>query len=400
MRILIISQYFTPELTAASLRWHPLAAGLARSGHDVEVICEVPNHPGGVKQPGYAGFAHQRELDGFWATYVWVHASESKRARHRLASYATFAASAAVRAGFTAGRPDVVVATSPPLSVGAVGALVATRHRVPWVFDVRDLWPEVAVALGELSEGRVLRAAERLERRLYASASAITTPTEPFAEQIRLRTDDARKVHVLPNGTTEAWLSVGEETVLRTDVGLPDDRFVWTYVGNVGLSQDLETALAAAGLLGDGFELQIVGDGSVRRRLEEQAIRLPGNVVFRGMLPSREASRVMRASDAVLVSLADRPELGRSIPVKLYDSCAIGRPIVLAAPGEPCRIAEREGLALVTAPGDPEALATAVRRLRGDSELGERIAAAARDFATRHVRTNEVEPLEAILARL
>lgn len=402
MRVLIVSQYFTPEVTAASLRIHPLAAGLAQRGHDIEVVCEVPNHPSGVKQPGYgAAFAETRELDGFRATYVWVRASESKGARHRLASYATFALAATMASCVRARRPDVVLATSPPLSVGAIGAIVAARHRVPWLFDVRDLWPEVAVALGELPEGRALRAAERLERWLYDSAGAVTTPTQPFAEHIRARTRDAGKVELLANGTTEAWLRAGDAEPGREAAGLPDERFVWTYAGNVGLSQDLETALEAARLLGDGFRLQIVGEGASRQALEARAAAFPpGAVGFSGLVAPDQAARIMRASDALLVSLADRPELGKSIPIKLYDCCAIGRPVIVAAPGEPRRIAQREDIALVAAPGDAEGLATAVRALRDDATLSARLAGAARGFAALHLREHQVHRLEEILRRM
>lgn len=401
MRVLIVSQYFTPEVTAASLRIHPLAAGLADRGHEVEVVCEVPNHPTGIKRPGYrARPVEVRELDGFRVSYVWVTASPSKRARHRLSSYASFAAAAAATASIRT-RPDVVVASSPPLSVGAVGALVAARHRVPWMFDVRDLWPEIAVALGELSQRRVIGAAEWLERSLYRSAAAVTTPTEPFADHIRAKCQRPEKVQVLANGTTHDWIRAGTAEVSREEVGLPAEPFVWTYAGNVGLSQDLETAVEAARLLGDGFRLQIVGEGAARTDLEASANRLPqGSVGFSGLLPPAQAARVMRASDALLVSLADRPELEKSVPIKLYDSCAIGRPVLLAARGEPRRLAQAHDAALTVPPEDPGALAGAVRTLRDQPRKAAAQAERARSFAGAHLRESGVAPMEALLRAL
>jgi colanic acid biosynthesis glycosyl transferase WcaI len=102
-----------------------------------------------------------------------------------------------------------VLASSPPLPVGAAAALVAARHRVPWVFDVRDLWPAAAIILGELSDGQMARLAERLERRLYNGAGAIVTVTEPFRRDIAQRTRDPRKITVVTNGTTQTWLDAG-----------------------------------------------------------------------------------------------------------------------------------------------------------------------------------------------
>jgi len=398
MRILILTQYFAPEVTAATQRLHPFAAGLAARGHEVEVICEVPSHPRGVVEAPYRGrLVATRQLDGFRATYVWTHASPSKRARHRLASYASYATTAAALA-VARRRPDAIVASSPPLSVGVLGALVAARHRTPWLLDVRDLWPQVAVALGEVRHPRVIAAAERLERRLYASAGAITTPTEPFREHIAARAPDRRLVHVVPNGTTAAWLQAGEAEPQRAALGLPAGRFVWTYAGNVGLSQDLDTALEAARLLGDGYQLVVVGDGASLPRLRETAGRLDEAAVrFVGLVQPSLAARYMRASDALLLPLAAKPELGKSVPIKLYDYCAIGRPLLVAAPGEARRIAEREGLALTTDPGEPSELAAAVRQLAADQPLRARLAAAARRFAGEHRREAEVERLENLL---
>ncbi|MGI8462503.1 MAG: glycosyltransferase family 4 protein [Solirubrobacterales bacterium] len=401
MRILLLTQYFTPEITAAPVRLHPFAAGLSRRGHEVEVVCELPSHPQGIVHPGYGGRpTERRRLDGFEVTYVWTHASPSKRARSRLLSYASYAAMASAAASLRR-RPDVVLASSPPLSVGAVGATVAARHRVPWVLDVRDLWPEVAVALGEIGPGRVLSVAEALERRLYRSADVITTPTEPFRDRIASRSPDPGKVEVVANGTTPEWLAAGEAEVDRGSLGIPADAFVWTYSGNVGLSQDLGTALSAAELLGEGFQLLIVGDGTSRPRMAERAAGLPaGAVRLTGLVEPADAARYMRASDALLVPLADEPALGRSIPIKLYDCCAIGRPVVVAAPGEPRRVAEAAGAALTIAPGDPGALAEAVRRLRDDPAMASELSASARRFAAEHLRERGVERLEGLLERL
>lgn len=398
MRILIVSQYFHPEITAASLRLGPIAAGLAARGHDVEVLCEAPNHPHGIVPPEFRKrLVTRREMDGYRVSHVWVRASESKRARSRIGSYASYAASAAM-VGAAMKRPDVVISSSPPLSVGAVGGVLAQRHRVPAVFDVRDLWPQIAVALGEIGPGRLLTAIEGLERRLYRSAAAITTPTEPFRRHIAAIAGSEGKVHVLPNGTTREWIDAGRREPDRDAAGLPDDRFVWTYAGNLGLSQNLDVAIEAARSLGDGFQLLLLGDGTAREGLEERAGDLIGReVVFRAAVPVTEAQLLMRASDALAVLLADVPALEKTIPVKLYDSCAIGRPVIVSARGEARRLADGAGAALTLDPGDPAGLAAAVRELRDDEALRDRLAVGGRRFAEANVREAGVEKLERIL---
>ncbi len=397
MRILLISQYFAPEITAAPLRLRPLAAGLAARGHQVEVISELPSHPGGVVYPGFrAKPIQRRELDGCRVSYVWAWPARSKSAPSRHAANASYAESA-TEAGALARRQDVVLASSPPLSVGLVGTLLAHRHRVPWVFDVRDLWPQVAGELGKVRSSRALSVAAALERHLYRGAAAITTTTEPFREHVG-RFTDPTKVTVIPNGTTREWMEVGEAEVDRVSVGLEPGRFVWTYAGNVGLSQGLEVAVDAAGLLGTDFQLLILGDGASRPELQQIAAGSPpGTVIFRDPLPPLEAARLMRASDALLVSLADKPALGKTVPVKLYDSAALGRPVVVAAPGEPKRISEESGAALTVPPGDAKALAGAIRGLRDDNGLGSRLALAARDFAAANLREDGVARMESAL---
>jgi glycosyltransferase involved in cell wall biosynthesis len=398
MRILLLTQYFHPEFTAAPLRLRPLGAGLVERGHQVDVVCEIPNHPRGVVHEGFRGRPLvKRELDGMRVSYVWVYASPSKKTGVRLAAYATYAAASAL-VGALQKRPDVIVASSPPLSVGAVGAVLSRRFRVPWVLDVRDLWPEVAGALGEVSNARALRFAFWLEHHLYQSAAAITTVTEPFVDHIAGHTD-REKVHLIPNGTTDMWLELGATEVDRAEVGIPSDRFVWTYAGNVGLSQGLEVAVDAAERLGDGFQLLILGDGASRARLSDRAARLPrGQVVFRNAVPADVAARVMRASDALLVPLATEPALGKTIPIKLYDSCAVGRPVVVSAPGESQRLASEQGAGIAVQPGDPDALAATIRDLASDNGLHERVAERGRAFAAEHRRERQVPRLEQILA--
>jgi colanic acid biosynthesis glycosyl transferase WcaI len=394
VRVLIFTQYFTPEVGATQTRLHTFAAGLADRGHDVEVICEVPNHPQGLVQPGYGGrLVDRRSLDGFRVSYVWVRTRPTKTTRSRLAFYGSYMAMAAA-VGSLSRRPDVIFASSPPLPVAVAAAIVARRHRVPWVMDVRDLWPEAAVAVGELSNPRMLAAAERLERWLYRSAAAITTVTEPFTDSIAEKVAGPDKIHLLPNGTTELYVDAIELEPDRASLDLPADRFIWTYAGNVGVAQGLETAVDAAGLVGDDFQLVILGDGPVRRALEDRAKNLPhGRVVFRDQVPAEEAVHYLRASDALLVPLATDPVLEKFVPSKLYDFCAVGRPVVVLSHGEARRLTERASAALAVQPGNAGRLAHAIQGLRADLALRDRLASAGAQFGRQNRRGGLVQTL-------
>ena len=399
MRALIFTQHYAPEVTAGRFRVEAFARCLADRGHEVRIVCPVPNHPEGVVRPGYdARPLLRRRFDGIEVDYVRVVVGPAKTLPGRLAYYGSYAAMA-VAVGSAIRRPDVIVATSPPLTVGAAAALVAARHRAPWVLDVRDIWPEVAVTLDEVRQGRLVAFAERLERRLYGSAARVNTVTEPFRADIAARIADPGKVELIPNGTTRAWLEVGESDVPRRSVGVPEDRFVWTYAGNIGLSHGLEVAIEAAAMLGTGFQLLIVGEGPVRSALERKAADLPsGAVVFRPPVEAGPVARVLRASDALLAIL--RGDLTKSVSSKLYDCCAVGRPVLAVAEGEMRRLVDARGAALGVPAGEPRALALAVDRLRRDGELRASLAAEGRRFAGEHLRERQAERLAEQLERL
>jgi glycosyltransferase involved in cell wall biosynthesis len=395
MRVLIASQYFPPEIHGPSARLGAFAGGLAELGHEVEVVCEVPSHPGGIVAPGYGGhFVDRRQLDGYDVNYVWVHATPSKRARARVANYASYLLSATL-VGAVRRRPDVVFASSPPLPVGSVGSALGLRFRVPWVLDVRDLWPDAAVAVGEMEEGRLYRMAAGIERRLYRSAAAITAATEDFVREIEGR-GGAGKVALVRNGTSALFLAAGLDEPDRSQLAEADGRFTWTYAGNLGLAQGLETAVEAAGQLGDGFRLILIGEGPRRAELSRMAGSLPaGTVEIRDPIPPERVVGLLRASDALLVSLA--PGFDGFVPSKLFDFCAMSRPVVLASAGEAVELAEEAEAAVCVPPADAHALAGAVRALAGDSRLQERLAAQGREFAERNSREAGVGELERIL---
>ncbi len=175
MHILYLSQYFPPEVGATQTRAYEMARGLVRAGHRVTMLTEVPNHPSGIVPPAYRGKWFERsELDGIDVLRVWVKASPVKTFKSRMAFYLSYMANATLVGALKARGPfDVVYATSPPLFVGAAGLALHGLKRAPFVFEVRDLWPESAVALGELRSPRAIAWAGKLEELCYNRASRV-----------------------------------------------------------------------------------------------------------------------------------------------------------------------------------------------------------------------------------
>ncbi len=398
MRTLIFTQHYVPEVTAARFRVEAFVGELLRRGHEVDVVAAVPNHPEGVIHPGYRGHrVLRRSVDGANVSYVWVWTRPARTMANRLGFYGSYAAMAAAVGG-AGPRPDVILASSPPLPVGVAAAIAARRHRVPWVLDVRDLWPEAAVRIGELSNPTAVSLASKLERALYGSAAVIVTVTDPFRRTIAATATGAR-IELIPNGTTRDWLDAGERDSDRPSLGLPEDRFIWAYAGNLGPSRRLDVAVEAAGMLGEGYQLLIVGEGSARAELERRAAALPdGFVSFRDLMPAPEAARHLRAADASFVP--QQTSLADFVPSKLYDCCALGRPVIVMAGGETVRLAKESGAAVCASPDNPSDLADAVRRLSRDPKARDAMGARGRSFAAEYLRDGQAARLAELLEEL
>jgi colanic acid biosynthesis glycosyl transferase WcaI len=394
LRILLLTQHFAPEVTAGRFRVEAFARALADAGHDVQVICPVPNHPRGVIEAGYTGRPLlRRRGNGIAVTYLRVVVVRRKTMFRRLAYYASYAAAASV-VGALGLAPDVVLASSPPLSVPAVGAGLARRYGVPLVLDIRDVWPDSPFDLGEMRPGRTLAAAQRLERALYARSGAIVTANEAFRRRIAERSPPHAVIEVIPNGTTREWLEIGEADVSRDEVGFPPDRFIWAYAGNVGLAHGLDHTVDAARRLGGDYRLVVIGEGPRRADLEDRVRRsAPSLIELRGLMPPLEAARHLRAADVVLVSERQTTV----VSAKLYDCCAVGRPIVAACRGELERIIRSRGLGLTVPHGDPAALAGAVRRVRSEPGLADELVDRARRFAREHLRDSQARRLPSVV---
>lgn len=364
MRILLLSQFFDPEPTLKGLAF---ASGLARRGHEVEVLTGFPNYPGGRVYPGYRLKPVQREtIEGVRVVRVPLYPSHDSSAVRRSTNYASFAAAAALAGPLLTRKPDVVYAYHPPASIGLPAMAQRFAKRAPIVLDIQDLWPDTLAATGMLSSGPALRAIDWWCRACYRAATRIAVLSPGFKRALIDRGVDAGKIDVVYN-----WCDESRTFSKRDGVrDLPFDRtgrFVVTFAGTMGFAQGLDVVLDAAKLLAASCPdvmFVLVGGGVDRPRLAAAAIAAQlHNVVFLEPRPMEEIDAVLQASDALLVHLKPHPLFEITIPSKTQAYMAAGRPILMGCNGDARGLVEDAGAGVAFEPGNGTALAGAIMAL-------------------------------------
>ncbi len=390
MKILFVSQYYPPEMGAPAVRVCGLSRLWAAAGHEVTVLTGFPHHPTGVVPKAYRGWPWVRTEDdaGVRVLRVPIFATPNSGVVKRSLSYLSFAASAGLLGPLLGGRPDVVVATSPQFLTAVAGLEIAALKRVPFVFEVRDLWPQSIVEVGALPGGHpAILAMELLERRLYACADRIVVVSEPFVGELAARGVDPGKVSVVTNGVDlERFHPMPQENDVRDELGLTG-KFVAMYVGTHGMAHGLATLLEAAEQMrgDDHFRFVFVGEGADKRALVEQAKRRSlTNVLFAGEQPHERIPAFVAAADAMLVPLKDRPLFTTVLPSKIFECLAAARPVVLGVEGEARRLVEASGGGLCIPPESAEALVGALRQLAADPEQARAMGRRGRAYVEQH----------------
>jgi glycosyltransferase involved in cell wall biosynthesis len=390
MRILYLSQYFPPEIGATQTRAWEMAHGLTRAGHTVTILTGMPNHPAGVVPREYRGKLWLRErIDGIDVLRVWVWASPVRTFARRLASYLSYAMMGTLAGLFLArGKYDLVFVTSPPLFVGAAGLVISALRRAPMVFEVRDLWPRAAIELGELDWRWAQRLATWLEELCYRRARRVVVVSAGVERLLLERGLPRAKLQLVPNGVNvEAYRPLPVDRELRAAVNLKPGQFVVVFAGLHGLAQDLETILGAAERLGDETEIVflLIGDGPRKSDLLER-VRESGlsNIVFHDPVADVDLARYLALAQAGVHASRRLEILRSSLPVKLFSYMACELPVLLAMEGEAAELIEKAKAGVVVPPEDPDALATAVLKLRASPDEARRLGKAGRTYAIAH----------------
>jgi colanic acid biosynthesis glycosyl transferase WcaI len=404
MRILYLSQYFPPEAGATQTRAYEMARNLVRLGHAVTMIAEVPNHPSGIIPPAYRGKLVERsQLEGIEVIRVWVKASPIKSFRNRMLFYLSYMAGASLAGLLLAhGRYDLIYASSPPLFVGGAALALSALRRIPMLFEVRDLWPESAVALGELSNPRAVAWATRLEEACYRRARVIIVVTEGIRRRLLQRGLVGDKVHLIPNGANVDLFHFdpGARRRVRQELSL-GEKFVAIYAGIHGVAQGLETMVEAARRLQADSQIHflLVGDGPKKAELVELVRQYKlANVTLLDEQPRPAIPALLSAADAAVIPLRKLEIFKGALPSKMFDSWACERPVLLSVDGEARQVMEAARGGVFVEPEDPQALAQAILELRRQPELRQQMGNRGRSFTERHYsRRAQAEQLAGIM---
>jgi len=376
MHILFLTHYFPPEVNAPASRTCENAKRWVRAGHRVTVVTCVPNHPNGIVYPGYRNAILQWEkIDGIRVLRVKTYLSPNKGFGRRTLNYLSYMISAVTFCHMVK-DVDVVVSTSPQFFCGMAGYFVSRLKRKPWVLEIRDLWPESIIAVGAVSNRKVIRFLEWLETFMYRNAARIVSVTDSFKSHIVKRGIPPERISVITNGADlERYSPLSKENRFREELGL-NGKFVASYVGTHGMAHALGTVFRAAEKLKDSpqFVFLLVGDGAERDALVKTKESLGLKNVI--MLPQMEKSRmpeIIAASDVNLVLLKKADLFKTVIPSKIFEAMAMERPLILGVEGESKSIIEDADCGIAIEPENAEELVGALRKLHDEDGLGMRL---------------------------
>ncbi len=386
MRILFLSHYFPPEINAPASRTYEHCKVWAAAGHKVTVVTCFPNHPAGIIYPPYRNRLWQREeRDGIQVIRLLTYATANEGFVKRTANYVLYLIMVSLFV-WRLPKADVVVSTSPQFFCGLAGYLVSRVKRAPWVLEIRDLWPESILAVGAIKNRRIIAALEWLERFAYAKAARIVSVTDSFVPHIEAR-GGAGKTEVVKNGADlSLFKPEPRDEAFARQLGV-EGKFVAAYVGTHGMAHGLDSLLEAARLLrnDDRFAFVMAGGGAERARLVEKrdAFGL-SNVIMLEQMAKEDMPRLWSICDASLVLLRDLPLFTSVIPSKIFESMAMGVPILLGVRGESAAIIETAGCGKAIPPEDPEAMAQALREMFDDPALCARWREAGKAYVLDH----------------
>lgn len=406
MHILLIHQAFAAIDEPGGTRHHELARHLAGRGHTVTVIASPVSYltgQAGTKRNQWV----ERQDGGPGVTILRAYTLPTLHRSFftRVFSFFSFMFSS-FWIGLRVRNVDLVWGTSPPIFQGITAWALARLKKVPFLFEVRDLWPSFAIAVGVLRNSLLIRLSSSLERFLYRHADRVMVNSPGFIGHVSQR--GAKKINLIPNGADiEMFDPQADGSPFRHQWGI-EGKFVVMYAGAHGLSNDLGVVLKAAELLRQSpvIAFALVGDGKDKPGLVTQArqMRLE-NLVFIPPVPKLEMSRAFAAADACLAILKPVEMYKTVYPNKVFDYMAAGKPVILAIDGVIREVVERAGCGVSVEPGNPEALAEAVFRLSQDPQLGRAMGQAGRrlvesEFSRQVLAGRLVELLEEMVPRL
>jgi glycosyltransferase involved in cell wall biosynthesis len=377
VHILFLTDNFPPEVNAPASRTFEHCREWVKAGHKVTVITCAPNFPKGRVFDDYKNKLYQREtMAGIEVIRVWTYITANEGFVRRVLDYLSFMV-AAIIAGPFVRKVDLVVGTSPQFFTICAAFVVSFLKRRPFVFELRDLWPESIKAVGAMQDSFALHMLEHLEMFLYRRAAKIVSVTESFKKVLVRRGIDGGKIEVVTNGVDVSQFQPRPKDVeLTKTLGL-EGKFVAGYIGTHGMAHALETLLEAAGRLqNEGFAFLFLGDGARKQALMDLAKeRGVTNVVFVDSVPKADVAKYWSLLDVSIIHLRKTELFTTVIPSKLFECMGMGIPVLHGVQGESADIVREYEVGVPFEPENVDQLCEALRQFKGDPKSLERFRA-------------------------
>ncbi len=403
MHILLIHQAFVPPNEPGGTRHYELARYLVAQGHKVTVVVSDLSYLTGQRKTARPKLVSEKVLDGIQVLRAYTYPALHRSFVWRVVSFFSFMFSSLV-AALRVKHVDLVMGTSPPIFQAVSAWLVAALRRLPFLLEIRDLWPEFAIDMGVLKNPLLIRLSRWLERFLYAQSHHLLVNSPAYRDYMINKDIKAEKITLIPNGVDPNLFNPeakGDSLRKKWDL---DGKFVLTYTGALGLANDIPTILKTANRLRENPQIHflIVGDGKERENLEALARQLDlSNVTFIGALPKSEIPAVLAASDACIAILQDIPMFQTTYPNKVFDYMAAGRPTILAIDGVIRKVVETANGGIFVLPGDDAALAETVRTLSENPQQVHGMGRSARVYVIEHFnRHKQAKDFSELVERL
>lgn len=390
MHILFLTDNFPPEINAPASRTYEHARVWVAQGHKVTIITSAPNVPQGKVYHGYTNSLWKVEMmDGMRVIRVWTYIARDDGFKKRLLDYLSFMISSFL-ASFFVRKVNLVIGTSPQFFTIISAWMVSIFKMRPFIFELRDLWPESIIAVGAMKRTRMLRLFEKIELFMYRRATGIISVTNSFKHNLISRGINGRKICVLTNGVdTSKFTAIEKDNLLISDLNL-NNKFVVGYIGTHGLAHALSAVIKAAHITqalpkGKSIHFIFLGDGAEKQKLKKQASELNlTNVTFIDSVLKAEVNRYWSILDISIVHLRKTDLFQTVIPSKIFECMGMGIPILHAVEGESADIIKNTGAGVLVEPENSKEIAEQIISLSSDRDtlsiLAKNSKAAAKHF--------------------
>jgi glycosyltransferase involved in cell wall biosynthesis len=374
VHVLFLTDNFPPEVNAPASRTFEHCREWVKAGHTVTVVTCAPNFPKGKVFDGYRNKLWQTEtVEGIRVIRVWSYITANEGFLRRVLDYQSYMLSAIVASVFVR-KVDLIIGTSPQFFT-ACAAYVVSRYKFrPYIFELRDLWPESIKAVGAMKNERAIRFLEWIEMFLYRKAAKVVSVTRSFKDILVRRGIDGGKIEVITNGVDISQFKPRpKDPELTAKLGMTG-KFVAGYIGTHGLAHGLETLLEAAERLrGQDFVFLFLGDGARKEALKQMAAEKKlDNVVFIDSVSKADVARYWSLLDVSVIHLKKTDLFTTVIPSKLFESMGMGLPVLHGVEGESADIVREEGAGIPFEPENADELCAALQRLKSNpAELDE-----------------------------